>query len=107
MPSPLPLATASQRLRGRPGRPRTRAPAASNPDPVGLAAVRTLAPRLVDLSGAAAYLGGVSPWTVRDLLSAGRLNRVRLPGLRGDLRRVLLDVQDLDRLIASSKDGPA
>jgi hypothetical protein len=61
-------------------------------------------PRLLDLSAAAFYLG-VSPWTVRDLETAGVLPRVRvpLPG-RGELRRVLFDKDDLDRLITAWKD---
>jgi excisionase family DNA binding protein len=58
----------------------------------------------VSLTQAAAYLG-VSKWTVRDWISAGDLPAVKLPA-RGDqerLRRVLVDVQDLDRLIEQSK----
>jgi len=60
--------------------------------------------RLLDLPTAALYLG-VSPWTVRDLDAAGVLPRVRvpLPG-RGELRRVLFDKEDLDRLIAAWKE---
>jgi excisionase family DNA binding protein len=64
----------------------------------------SLPPRLVSLTQAAAYLG-VSKWTVRDWISAGDLPAVKLPA-RGDqerLRRVLVDVQDLDRLIEQSK----
>lgn len=50
------------------------------------------APRLLDVAGAAPYLG-VSPWAVRALLEAGRLPRVRLPVAGAiELRRVLLDV---------------
>jgi hypothetical protein len=65
-----------------------------------------LPPRLLDVSGAAAYLGGVSTWTIRDLHAAGRLPRVTLP-LAGDreLRRLLFDVRDLDRLIEASKEA--
>jgi hypothetical protein len=64
-----------------------------------------LPPRLVDVEGAAQYLGRVSTWTVRDLHASGRLPRVRLP-LEGDreLRRLLFDVRDLDRLIDASKE---
>ena len=60
--------------------------------------------RLLDVVGAAKYLA-VSVWTIRDLVSAGRLARVRLP-LDGDkeCRRLLLDARDLDRLIDSAKD---
>jgi hypothetical protein len=60
--------------------------------------------RLLDLHGAATYLT-VSPWTVRDLEAAGVLRRVRvpLPG-GGELRKVLFDREDLDRLITRCKD---
>jgi hypothetical protein len=106
--SRLPLAEASTRLRGKPGRPRTRPAATPKADAPATAAVGGIAPRLLDLPAAAKYLGGVSVWTVRDLLDAGRLARVRLPGAGArDLRRVLLDREDLDRLIAQAKDGPA
>jgi hypothetical protein len=105
---PLPLADASARLRGKPGRPRTRPPATAKADPIEAAALRALAPRLVDLEGAATYMGRVSVWTIRDLIDNGSLPRVRvpLPGGR-ELRRVLVDVRDLDRLIEQAKDGPA
>jgi len=98
MTPPLPLAAAAERLRGRPGRPRKGVPEAV---PV-VAQVR----RLLDLAGAAAYLS-VSPWTVRDLDAAGVLKRVRVP-LRnaGELRKVLYDREDLDRLITQWKDAP-
>jgi Helix-turn-helix domain len=64
-----------------------------------------LAPRLLDLEAAAAYLG-VSPWTIRDLEAAGVLPRVRvpLPGGR-DLRKLLFDKADLDRLIEAWKEA--
>ena len=62
-------------------------------------------PRLLDTSGAAAYLG-VSTWTIRDLEAAGHLPRVRLPLPGGkDLRKLLYDRTDLDRLIDTSKDA--
>jgi hypothetical protein len=62
-----------------------------------------IAPRLLDLSAAATYLG-VSGWTVRDLVAAGTLTRVRIPlPNRGELRKVLLDRVDLDRLIDAWK----
>jgi excisionase family DNA binding protein len=58
--------------------------------------------RLTDLHGAAEYLG-VSYWTVRDLVSAGEIPTVQPPaptGRRGQrLRRVLLDIRDLDAVI--------
>jgi hypothetical protein len=69
-------------------------------------------PRLLDLRAAAAYLG-VSPWTVRDLEAAGTLCRVRVPlPHHGELRKLLFDRVDLDRLIDRWKDsggspGPA
>jgi excisionase family DNA binding protein len=59
--------------------------------------------RLMSLHGAADYLG-VSYWTLRDLVNAGTIPRVRLPiGGTRDLRRVLVDREDLDRLIVTSK----
>src|SRR5262245_40785146 len=117
---PLPLAAAAERLRRPPGRPRkaasseraqasqagalaeTRDHATSNPHAVpGLC---PLTPRLLDVDAAAAYLG-VSQWTIRDLDAAGHLRRVRLPLPGGkELRRLLFDRSDLDRLIERSKD---
>ncbi len=91
----LPLAAAQRRL-GKPGRPRkpTREPVS----------VTTCLPRLLDVDGAAAYLG-VSAWTVRDLDAAGVLARVRVPLPNGgELRRLLFDRADLDRLIDVWKD---
>ena len=128
----FPLAAASLRLRRKPGRPRN-APAAttSTGDNAGITPSRdrgnradpdragvTLAParslhdrgitgdraRLLDVKSAGLYLA-VSEWTIRDLVSAGRLPRVRLP-LAGDreCRRLLVDVRDLDRLIEATKE---
>ena len=65
-----------------------------------------LSARLLDLPTAAAYLG-VSLWAIRDLEAAGTLSRVRVPlppdrrGRRrgGELRKLLYDRADLDRLI--------
>jgi excisionase family DNA binding protein len=58
---------------------------------------------LVSLQDAARYLG-LSYWTVRDLVHAGTLRPVRLPLAGGrDLRRILLDRRDLDRLVEVSK----
>jgi hypothetical protein len=97
---PLPLAAAQARL-GRPGRPRTR-PTSAPPAHDLVEQVR----RLLDLDGAAAYLG-VSPWTIRDLEAAGVLRRVRVPLPNGgELRKVLLDRVDLDALIERWKDRP-
>jgi len=94
---PLPLAGAAQRLRGKPGRPR-------KPLLEQVAAL-LLPPRLLDLHGAAAYLGGLSSWTIRDLEGAGVLKRVRIPTRNGgELRKVLFDVRDLDALILKWKD---
>jgi len=62
------------------------------------------APRLLDLRTTAAYLG-VSDWTVRDLDAAGVLRRVRVPLPNGgELRNLLFDRADLDRLIDTWKD---
>ena len=116
MAEPLPLAAAQARL-GRPGRPRkhpipghdvgitTPEPRARSGD-----ATRALAPlasaherRLLDLPAAALYLA-LSPWTLRELVGNGTLRRVRVPLPNGgELRRVLLDREDLDQLIARWK----
>jgi hypothetical protein len=65
----------------------------------------TLVPRLLDLDAAATYLG-VSPWTVRDLEAAGVLPRVRVPLPSGrELRKLLFDKADLDRLIEAWKEA--
>ena len=99
MSDPLPLAAASQRLRGKPGRPR------ACEAPTSVASVPALCPpRLLDLDASAAYLA-VSPWTVRDLIANGTLVRVRIPLPNGgELRKVLLDKEDLDRLVSIWKD---
>jgi hypothetical protein len=62
------------------------------------------------LPTAAAYLG-VSLWAIRDLEAAGSLSRVRVPlppdrrgrRLGGELRKLLYDRADLDRLIDTWK----
>ncbi len=71
----------------------------------GALASPAIAPRLLDLQRTAAYLG-VSPWTVRDLEAGGILRRVRvpLPG-NGELRKLLFDRADLDRLVETWKEG--
>jgi hypothetical protein len=111
-----PLSDAAARLRGRPGRPRKAAaagPQASQTPAALIARVSaatykpdvpvTCPPRLLDLAAAGAYLG-VSPWTVRDLIAAGTLARVRIPlPNRGELRKVLLDREELDRLVTRWK----
>lgn len=58
--------------------------------------------RLMSLEEAGEYLG-LSYWAVRDLITARTLLPVQLPLGRRTLRRVLLDRQDLDRLIEQSK----
>jgi hypothetical protein len=68
------------------------------------AAQGATAPRLLDLHGAAHYLS-LSEWTVRDLETAGVLPRVRVPlPDHGELRKILFDRADLDRLIEEWKD---
>ena len=53
----------------------------------------------------AAYIG-VSEWTVRDLETAGTLLRIRIPlPHAGELRKLLFDRTDLDRLIEAWKDA--
>jgi hypothetical protein len=59
--------------------------------------------RLVDLKAAAAYVG-VSTWVIRGWLADGVLVRVRLPRPGGgDMDRLLVDVADLDQLVAEGK----
>jgi hypothetical protein len=92
MSVPAPLAAASYRLRGKPGRPR------KAPPDVTLSKPETIA-RLLDLEASATYLS-ISVWTVRDLIANGTLQRVVIPTANGrDLRRVLLDRQQLDELV--------
>jgi len=63
-----------------------------------------IAPRLLDLTSAASYLG-ISEFTVRELEQQGILTRVRIPLLgRGELRKLLFDREALDRLIETWKD---
>ena len=118
----LPLAPAAERLRRPPGRPkkpqsleRAQAPQAPAPS-VALEKSTTsgatvpgvcpLQPRLLDLASAAVYLS-VSSWTLRDLEAAGHLSRVRLPlPLGREVRKVLFDREDLDRLVVQSKEHP-
>jgi len=54
--------------------------------------------RLLGLKEAAAELG-LSVWTLRDLIGAGRLKAVQPPGVR----RIFLDRRDLDRAIEAWK----
>jgi hypothetical protein len=96
-PVTLALAAAAERLRGGPGRPRKPAPTPTAPlaEPMH---------RLLDLEAGAAYLS-CSAWTIRYLEAEGVLARVRipLPG-GGELRKLLFDRADLDRLIETWKD---
>ncbi len=65
-----------------------------------------LLPRLLDLHMSAGYLG-LSEWTVRTLEQQGVLKRVRIPlQAHGEVRKLLFDKQDLDRLIDSWKGTP-
>src|SRR5262245_55515897 len=121
------LRSAGGRFPGRPGRPRKSRPEANGAGDsghnTGIAAGgaringgsgdRALAlrasvpcpPRLLDLAATASYLG-VSGWTVRDLEAAGTLRRVRIPlAGQGEVRKLLFDRHDLDRLIEAWKDG--
>ena len=50
--------------------------------------------KLFDVKGSAAYLGGVSPYTVHAWLSEGRLRRVKIGS------RTMIKRSELDRLIA-------
>jgi hypothetical protein len=70
-----------------------------------VAAVAPIVPRLLDLEATAAYTG-LSSWTIRDLEASGILCRLRIP-LRngGELRKLLFDREDLDRLIARWKEA--
>jgi hypothetical protein len=69
-----------------------------------------VSPRLLSLRQMASYLG-CSYWTARDWVLAGVVPAVELPPLRpreGErprrtLRRVLVDREDLDRLIEARK----
>ena len=62
-----------------------------------------VSPRLLDLHVSAGYLG-LSEWTVRTLEQQGILKRVRVPlPNHGELRKLLFDRVDLDRLIDTWK----
>jgi len=117
----LPLATASQRLRGRPGRPRTK-PSGDNPgdsrepermqvraEP-GRPAERTQdsppcappGPRLLTRQQAAVYLS-LSLDMIDRLTQQGELQRVQLTLGDRTVRKVLYDRADLDRLVELSR----
>jgi helix-turn-helix protein len=112
-----PLERASSRLRRPPGRPRrglaegasgaAQVPAAVRPpEAVVPALCPPSRPRLLGVEAAATYLG-IGPRTVRDLVRLGSVPAVKLmiPGAgRGrPFSRLLVDVLDLDALIARSK----
>lgn len=110
-----PLTAASRRLTGKQGRPRkaesghvsgtSSAGRGVNSGDQGRGlAVQASEHRLLSLDNAARYLG-VSPWTVRDLEAAAVLTRVRIPLANGgELRKLLFDREDLDRLIEGWKE---
>ena len=119
MRSTLPI---GDRFRGKPGRPRkvqpraesgpnagtagsqTRIRSGAHASPLALQAVAPVHPRLLDLHSTALYLG-VSGWTVRDLEAGRVLARVRVPlPKQGELRKILFDRVDLDRLIEAWKE---
>lgn len=67
--------------------------------------VAPVSPRLLDLHVSAGYLG-LSEWTVRTLEQQGILKRVRIPlPNASELRKLLFDRADLDRLIDGWKDA--
>lgn len=102
MSEPLPLAAAAVRLRGKPGRPRKEVAG----DPVHAQAWDLVdRARLMTIPVTAVYMGGISEWTVRDLIAAGVLPTVEIPLPGGKtLRRKLVDRIDIDRLIERSKE---
>ena len=60
-------------------------------------------PRLIDTRTAAEMLG-ISVWTVRRLIDAGTLPTVRIPTTQDrDVRRILIDRTDIERLVAKWK----
>ncbi len=111
-----PLAAAAERLRGKPGRPRkdghvsgiaAQQKGMDSGHNRGALAVTAIAPRLLDVHTSARYLG-ISSWTVRDLIANGTLARVRVPLSNGrELRKVLLDREELDRLVEAWKERHA
>jgi len=98
----LPLAVAAERLRRSPGRPRL---TQKEPSPdVQLSKPETIA-RLLDIKASARYLG-ISTWTVRDLIANGTISRVLIPlGDGRDIRRLLVDRQQLDELVTRWRDA--
>jgi hypothetical protein len=69
-------------------------------------AVSPLHPRLLNLHAAAAYLG-LRERKLRELARSGILPRVRIPLPHdGEVRKLLFDRADLDRLIEAWKERP-
>lgn len=64
--------------------------------------------RIVGIQAAARY-AGVSRWTLRAWVDAGKLPFLRYPGKNGDvdLRSIKIDLDDLDAFIARCKDRNA
>ena len=116
-----PVSPASQRLRGRPGRPQTK-PSGDNPGdsrepqrtqvrvPPARPAARTQdspscappGPRLLTRQQAADYLN-LSPDMLDRLTQQGELPRVQLALGNRNIRKVLYDRADLDRLVELSR----
>jgi hypothetical protein len=72
--------------------------------PLASKAIVSLPPRLLDVHRLAAYLS-VPEATVYDLAARGVLRRVRVPMPDGsDLRKLLFDRVDVDRMIDGWKD---
>jgi hypothetical protein len=110
MSGPLPLAAASDRIRGKPGRPpvndETKAKRAKTRLENQAAQLAAVTPRLLDLDGAAKYLS-LTTWTLRDLIDNGTLQRVIIPAGPGrDVRRVLFDRAQLDELVLRWREAP-
>jgi hypothetical protein len=78
-----------------------------NDVPKGVDQLDRPAGRLLDLEQAAGYLG-ISYWTMRDLVNAGTIPTVKIPSARaGDgrsIRRILIDIRDLDAFIDGNKE---
>lgn len=121
--SERPLAAASERLKKRPGRPRKDGAVSpqtsghpSGPAKPALTATSEAAgkvspetspiqPRLLDVDLAATYLS-LSPWSIRCLIANRTLRRVRVPLPNGgEMRKVLVDRADLDRLVEAWKEA--
>ena len=91
--SEKPLAAAAERLKGKPGRPRK-----PRPEPV------TIPPRLLDVTGGARYIC-IGESAFRNLMGNGTLRRVRIPLPNGgELRKILIDREDLDALVERWKE---